>query len=197
MKKALSLFLAVLTIFGCLGIGAAADSYAPTPWHGEEGSGKPATYEQTVLTFDANGGTFKNSMLVYDTNTGSFTWSEAGKLTGTWAMVPQEPTAQIPGYYVTLPVVDAPKGYQFAGWFCYLDGNTYGANSNFKIPEGTAGTVIEFRAAHIPTEPEEDTMATVMGVLIKVFGAIIGILMYRGDTEAGVALMEKILGGIL
>lgn len=197
MKKALSLFLAILTIFGCLGIGAAADSYVTSPWHGDEGSGKPASYEQVVLTFDANGGTFKNALPVYNSNTGVFDLSEAGKLTGTWAMVPQSAGAQVPGYIVTLPVVDSPKGYQFAGWFCYLDGNTYGANSSFKIPAGTAGTIIEFRAAHIPTEPEEDTMAKVMSVLIKVFGAIIGILMYRGDTEAGVELMEKILGGIL
>ena len=40
-------------------------------------------------------------------------------------------------------------------------------------------------------------MATILGILIKVFGAIIGIVMYQGDTEAGVALMEKVLGGIL
>ena len=40
-------------------------------------------------------------------------------------------------------------------------------------------------------------MQKVMKILFSVFGTIIGLLFYAGDTEAGIALMEKVFGGVL
>ncbi|MBQ8029734.1 MAG: hypothetical protein IJ262_10080 [Clostridia bacterium] len=207
MKKALSVFLAVLMMFSCLAVGASASSSAnPSPWHGDAGSGKPATYEQCVVTFDAAGGTFKQALYVYDLATGAWDVAEAGSLKGVWAMVPQDSASQKPTQTIKTPTVTAPEGWQFDGWYCAgymslkateLQGVTVGANTNLTLPTGCAGEVLQFTAAYSPAEPEEDTMATVMGILIKIFGTIIGILMYRGDADAGIAMMEKVLGGVL
>ena len=196
MKKALSLFMAVLMMFAAMAVGASAESSVnPSPWHGPEGSGKPATPEQAVLSFDLNGGTMKNAVAVYDLNTGTFT-SQTG-VTGTWYMVPANANVMKAGMQVTLPVVTAPKGYQFDGWYCYNDGQPYAANMSYTIPATGAGSVIQFRAAYSPAEIEEDSMTKVLSILTKVFGAIIGILLYAGDTEKGIALVEKMLSGIL
>ncbi|MDD6528133.1 MAG: hypothetical protein PUF31_10095, partial [Oscillospiraceae bacterium] len=61
MKKALSVFLAILMMFSALSVGTfAADdttgsSVATSPWHGPDGSGKPARYNQVVINFKLNG----------------------------------------------------------------------------------------------------------------------------------------------
>lgn len=149
---------------------------------------------QTVLSFDINGGALMNGAYVYDTTTGAFVYTEG--ITGMYYMLPQNQEAQRPGYYITLPYVQAPTNSQFTGWYCYADGKTYSPGSSWQIPAGSAGTIIEFRAFYAPASVEEDTITKVMNILIKVFGAIIGIVLYSGDTEAGVALMQKVLGGI-
>ncbi|MGN0468702.1 MAG: hypothetical protein ACI4GY_08275 [Acutalibacteraceae bacterium] len=197
MKKALSVFMAVLMLFAALSVGTSASSSDPSPWHGELGSGKPATMEQAVLKFELNGGKLKTGAYVYDTTTGEFSYQDG--ITGTYVMVPrdEEHATMKAGTTVVLPVVTAPAGWEFTGWYCYTDQQSYAANCAYKLPADCGGQVIEFGAAYTPAEVEEDTFTKVLGILIKVFGAIIGLIMYAGDTEAGVALMEKILGGVL
>ena len=46
------------------------------------------------------------------------------------------------------------------------------------------------------TEPDEDTLGKILGVMTTIFGALLGIIMFKGDTEAGVAMVQKVLGGI-
>ena len=202
MKKALSLFMAVLMIFGCFAVGASAIEQNPTNWFGEPGSGLPATYDQVICLFDTNGGTLKNTVIVYDS--ASNQKISVDKVSGKWAMIPSAPgtTSMTPGTEITLPAVTAPAGYQFDGWFNTADRQTYGANSSYTIPVAiggnpTAGTVIEFRAAYSPTTIETDNMTKILGVLAKVFGAIIGVLLYTGDTAAGVDLVTRMLEGVL
>ncbi len=195
MKKALSLFLAVLMIFAAMSVSASAINIEPgdTTWF--EGTGAPADKTtQAVICFDLGGGTLKNAVYVYDLEKGTFSVKE--NVAGKYYMVPLGPDSMKANSTVSLPVVTAPTGYQFDGWYCEETRSTYAANGLFLIDEGMVGNVVHFRAAYSPATLEPDTMTKVMGILTKVFGAVIGLFMFAGDTSAGVALMEKILGGI-
>lgn len=191
MKKILSVLLATLMLFSVLGVSASASVYEN---YYDQGIVDRNT--QVVLAFDLNGGSLKTGAYVYDTTISNFVYKDGEDITGKYIMLPRTPDTQLVGQFVKLPVLNAPDGWQFNGWYCYLDGNSYAANSDFKIPAGAAGEVIEFYAAYSPAEVEEDTFATVLGILIKVFGAIAGIILYNGDTEQGIALFDKILGAL-
>lgn len=209
MKKVLSVFLAILMLCGALSVGSFAEgtttvdpSTAPSyyDWWGEGG---PCNSKQAVLSFKLNGGVLKNDVQVYDFNTGSFVWMSGKDVTGTYYMVPQNSDLQNAGDYVTLPTVTPPSGLQFVGWdviSCIADqslvGNTFGGSGRFVIPTNAGKTLIQFVARYVAAEQEEDPMTKVMNILFKVFGAIIGILVYKGDTAAGVELMKKIFGGL-
>lgn len=203
MKKILAVLLSVMMLFGALSISSSAVSVSqyfegPAPLVNPD--------EQVIITFDLAGGTMKNGVWVYDTNIqpADFVWKENVK--GTYVMLPMDSESMQCGMPVTLPVVTPPTGYQFDSWFCYgvagdyTRGNSYAANSAYYIPEGIAGKVIEFRAAYSPATIEPDTMETVMNILIKVFGTIVGLL-FLGDeanpAEAGMQMMQQLLGSIL
>ena len=204
MKKVLSLFLAVLMLCSCLSVSAfaAEGTVVDTQWHGPAGSGKPATYQQVVVQFNPMGGTFKTPLNVWDLETGKFIPVEG--LTETYTMVPGPGNTEVmkETHKILLPTVIPPKGWNFIGWYCSIapantdQGKTFGA-ADYTLPAGSAGTVMYFEAAYTPAEVEENTMAKVMGILIKVFGAILGILLYGGDSEMGQAVLEKIFGNLL
>lgn len=205
MKKALSVLLAILMMFSALGVGSiAADdttgsSIATSPWHGPDGSGKPARYNQAVINFKLNGGTLKTAQQVYDLDTGKWIYTQPEDIVGTWTMVPQNDRDMIADgeNFVTLPTINAPADKVFCGWYCTYDGSLYGAGGPYRIPSGAGGTIIEFSAQWEPADYEEPTMQKVMKILFSVFGTIIGLLFYAGDTEMGIAMMEKIFGGVL
>ncbi len=198
MKKILSVILAVMMIFGCLSVGASAASKWPDVYH----STGIVNDDQAILVFHLNGGTLKGEARVYNATTGGWD-TVSGYNQPTYYMLPQTPTAHTVGTIITLPDVVAPAGYAFAGWQ-YRDAEGLlqqpGALANFYIQPwiftGNQYAMVEFTAVFVPAEAEEDTLATVMSILTKVFGAIIGIVLYGGDTEAGVALMNKVLGGL-
>lgn len=205
MKKVLAVLLSVMMLFGALSISSSAAS-VDQYFQGSAPLVNPNT--QVIITFDLAGGTMKNGVWVYNsskTPTPGFEWVE--NFSGaTYIMLPQDETAMKPGTPITLPVVTPPSGRQFDGWYCYgvggdyTQGSTYAANSAYYIPSGTAGSIIEFRAAYSPATIEPDAMETVMNILIKVFGTIIGLL-FLGDesnpAEAGMAMMEKLLGSLM
>lgn len=202
MKKVLAVLLSVMMLFGALSFSSSAES-ASQYFTGEKPLVNPL--EQVIITFDLAGGTMKNAVWVYNSAKPGFESVE--NFTGaTYIMLPQDSSSMVPGTPVTLPVVTAPTGYQFDGWYCYgvggdyTKGSTYAANSAYYIPEGTAGQIIQFRAAYSPATIEPDAMETVMNILIKVFGTIIGLL-FLGDesnpAEAGMAMMEKLLGSLM
>ena len=114
------------------------------------------------------------------------------------------------GSAINLPVVlpanatDIFQGWEIIGYGRsdvalkdYKSGTVIAGGTQFELPSNCAGQILTFNARYTAGVAEEDTLGTILGILIKVFGAIIGILMYQGDTEAGAALMEKVLGGIL
>lgn len=192
MKKALSVLLAIMMLFGALSVGASAESSISTDkWHGPNG---PATVEQVCLYFELNTGTLA-SEVVWNEETGEL--ERQNNIKGIYVMVPQNKEAMKPGNEVRLPSPDAPTNSKFDYWHCYYDGNDYAGGGNYIIPKGTAGQTLRFRAKYSPTVLEEDSMSKVIGILVKVFGAILGLLLYAGDTAKGVAFMEKILGGIM
>ncbi|MBQ8503665.1 MAG: hypothetical protein IJ491_05235 [Clostridia bacterium] len=201
MKKILSVILAVMMLFGALSVGASAASIYPDQWHQ---SGLVAD-NQAVLVFNLNGGTLKSTAIVYNSTTGQFE-EVSGFNEATYYMLPAQgnPTAHTVGTVIVLPDVIPPTGYSFAGWQ-YRDADGLlqqpGALANFYIQDwiftGNNYGKVEFTAVFTPAEAEEDTLAKVMSILVKVFGAIIGIVLYGGDTEQGVALMNKVLGGVM
>lgn len=203
MKKALSLFLAVLMLFSCVAVNASA-TYE-SEYHGD---GKVATYDQCVVTFNPAGGSFQDAVVTYDKDLDN-PWVSyaAGAYTGTLVKAPTDSTAMKPGSQIQMPWVTAPSGLAFVGWECrgYVNSsvvtgdysNVISGNTLYTLPDNCAGQVLQFVARYTSGAVEEDTLTKVMGIMIKIFGAIIGILMYQGDTEAGVALMEKVLGGLL
>ncbi len=204
MKKVLAVLLSVMMLFGALSFSSSAASVS-LYFEGEKPLVNPNT--QVIVTFDLAGGTLKNGQWVYNPSkqpVAGFEWQEG--ITGTYIMLPQDSSSMVPGTPITLPVVTPPTGYEFHGWYCYgvagdyTQGSTYAANSAYYIPLGTAGEVIEFRAAYGPAEIEPDTMETVMNILIKVFGTIIGLL-FLGDeanpAEAGMQMMSQLLGSLL
>lgn len=195
--------MAILMLCSAVSLGSFASSES-NQWFGDINSGKPATYEQTVVYFDLGIGTLPNAS-VYNLATGEF--ESQTNITGSYYMVPRNDKVMKAGTPITLPDLDAPDGYKFAGWYCYgtesgqsnvggIINQSFTANTAFYIPAGLEGDVLCFRATFTPIKQEEPTLNKVMGILIKVFGAILGILLYQGDTEQGIAAMEKIFSGL-
>ena len=191
MKKLLAVILAVITLCSVIGVGATAVNYNDFI---ENDIIDPTS--QVILVFDLNGGSLKNASRVYNTETGKFEYLDGAKITGQYIMLPLDKSTQNVGQYIQLPYVTPPAGSDFKGWFCYDDGVTHAGGADYKIPAGKAGNVIQFYASYIPAEAEEDTLGSILGILIKVFGAIAGLLLYNGDTEKGIALFDKVLGAL-
>lgn len=188
MKKILSVFLAVLMLFGALSIGASAltaKEYAASDLVNEN---------QVVLVFKFNGGKSYDPQHVYNPATNQFDFAQ---VEGDYIMLPYDDSDLVVGTNITLPDVTAGSGDKFIGWHCDADNQTYSVAPNgYVIPAFAGRKVITFTAWYKPAEPESDTLGMILGILTKVFGAVIGIVLYGGDTEAGVALMNKVLGGL-
>lgn len=201
MKKLLSVFLAVLMLFGALSISGSA------AYVGDQGTAIAKMHTLTgnsgknvVIEYNLNGGSTMNAERVYDLDKNDFAWI-AG-LTGTYYSIPETANDLFYGQQISLPSVVPPANLAFVGWFCEGDGQTYvpGAMGKFNVStdklENVNYPIVKLTAVYAPAAAEEDTMGKIMGILTKVFGAIIGLLFYAGDTAAGVKIMEQILGGL-
>lgn len=209
MKKALSLFLAVLMLCSCFAMSSSAVGETPSDYYFEPNG--PVKADQCVVVFKPVGGTFRDEVHHYDYNLDNpYVTYGAGKYTGDLVVVPSTTTTMKGGHLISLPVVipasstDAFIGWEIVGYESldvpvegYKKGTVVAATTDFELPNNCGGHILTFQARYTGGAPAEDTMGTILGILIKVFGAIIGIMMYQGDTGAGIALMEKVLGGIL
>lgn len=199
MKKILSVLLAVMMLFGALSIGASAA--AVTVNRDTLHTAGVLNQNQIVAVFDINGGTLRDPQWCYDAQNG---WTYQSEISGAYVMLPyQSEVAMTADSSILLPLVTPPSGMQFLYWeFFDSTGvrHTLAAGGSLKVTQDMFDYphygVINLTAVYTSAEPETDTMATILNILIKVFGAIIGIIVYSGDTEAGVALMEKVLGGL-
>ncbi len=103
------------------------------------------------------------------------------------------------GSTIDLPFITAQEGWSHTGWECDKGpdvGQPYSPGRTYTIPAGYTGNYIEFTPIFEVTAVEEDTMTKIMGILTKIFGAIIGLIVFTGDIEKGVALVEEMLGGL-
>lgn len=201
MKKALSLFLAMLMILSCFAVSSFAAPVDPTKWF----DGNIASTSQAIVAFNTNGGTVRDGQFVLNPNT--LQKGYESDITGTFYIVPTvaDTESMTPGTKIQLPYcVPGDKTIAFVGWEVVscpnvpeIVGNVYAGSTAFTIPQGANNTVIQFVARYTTTTIEPDSMTKIMDILVKVFGAILGLVMYKGDTELGVATMQKILGGIL
>ena len=210
MKKVLSVFLAVLMLFGALSVSSFAEETTgtvvtpPMAYHDWWGEGGPCNEKQVVILFNLNSGSLQNETQVYNEETGKFEWKQGKDIVGSYYMVPKTQDEMVAGTgAIVLPVVTAPEGQQFYGWTCmdcpgntsYV-GQTFSQGTLFDIPSGCAGTMIQFKAFYGPADIEEPTLTKVVGILMKIFGTIIGLIAYGGDTKQGIAFMEKVFGGL-
>lgn len=188
-------------LFAALSVGASAANRVPSPYHDVDETGtRPVNMNQAVCFFDLGGGKMKNPVQVYSVGNGTEVWKTVENLTGTWYMIPNNNLPGVDqtmtvGWRVTLPAVVAPAGWQFDGWYCYDTGDTYAANGTYTIRPDDVGSTVSFAAAYSPA-PVADDNGGAMGILTKVFGTILGIFIYEGDIEKGIALVTKMLGSI-
>lgn len=204
MKKILSVMLAIMMLFGAMSINASAagevDNISDL-WGTKVAEGVTVTKgTHVILVFDFGAGTSKLPLMVYDSTKGGFV--ETTGVTGTYVMLPKTSGSLTRGSMVTLPSVQAADGDDFVGWYCHADKEYYVSGADKYITDNwfTANNgsgIVYFTAKYEPREPETDTMATVLNILVKVFGTIIGILFLDGSSAAGVELVNKLLGGLL
>lgn len=187
MKKILSVVLAVMMLFGAMSISASAANH--------EGFVVPNDFDKTqdvIIVLRFGSGKCQNYITVYNQEIADYE-----QVTGVSGEVVLVGDSYVAGRALELPYVTPAEGNNFNGWFCDRDGKSYpaGPQGGFVIPN-LPGEVIILTASYYPSEGEGDTLGTIVAILSKVFGAIIGILFYGGNTEAGVAMMEKVLGGL-
>ena len=208
MKKILSVMLAIMMLFGALSISASAavtNEEVLAMWKNTNNSTitiANTTYPKTdyvVLQFNFNGGTSYVPLPAYDTQTQNFVNE---KVSGIYLYLPgcDELGIPMPGNVITMPLVTPAEGDAFQGWYCNETGELIAGGGYFEIPEGsgsTNGRVYNFVAKYYAAESEGDTLGMILGVLMKVFGTIVGILFLDGSSTAGIELMEKMLGGLL
>lgn len=197
MKKILSVILAIMMIFGAMSIAvSAAPATTSTVGFGSNiVDVKLDPNKHTIVVLDFGTGKALTGLYVYDVDAPGFIYTDG--VTGKYLMLPQSESDMKPGTYINLPPVGAPEGLTCQGWEIRGTGEVVGHGVPWKIPEGKQGQIIELVARYTTAAPEEDTMAMILGILMKVFGTIIGILFLDGSSAAGVELMEKMLGGLL
>lgn len=207
MKKVLSMLLAALMILSCVSVSAFAaedpffadDLFASPDASGNVETGKIDRSKKVIMHFDMNGGTAKFDQYVYED--GHMVFTAKDKVPETYYIVPVDSYAKKleSGSLVSLPSVTPEKGYTFTGWECTtqdFEGKYSAGTDSYKIPKDAHGIVLSFVARYEPAEQETDTFAKVFDVLVKVFGTIIGFLVY-GDAETGKAVMKNLFAGIM
>ncbi len=202
MKKILSVMLAVMMLFGALSISASAANVPPA----EVVNPVINSQDQVVIVFKFFGGSSKNPLPVYYSDVVENGGFVNEIVTGDYYLLPGAGGVTLrTGTSINLPSVTPPEGKHFVGWDSSVDAQDLVAGATYEISDVRVRTSKEFpnngiiymEAMYEAAEPEEDTMATVLGILMKVFGTIIGILFLDGSSAAGIELMEKVLGGIL
>lgn len=193
MKKILSVMLAIMMLFSTMVLGTSALNIG----------GKELAGNQAVVILYFGNGYSESSLFVYDSSSNSFNLTS--NVTGTYYYLPGNGTScndMKAGDRVYLPRVISNDATKVCDGWELLEGTINGqekfvVGDFIKLPDDCGGKVYEFQAIYGNTVPEEDTMATVLAVLMKVFGTIVGILFLDGNSAAGVELMQGVLGGLL
>lgn len=200
MKKILSVMLAIMMLLGALSVGASALD-AESLWGTKPGNVVIAQGTNAILSFDYNGGKSYSNMIAYDTVKGGFYETS---VSGIYLMLPGAYTSQRFSTYETVgtPVkmpIATSDGDFLLYWYCVETGEQLAADSTWFIPEyaDSANGVFHFIARYAPAEAEGDTLATILGVLTKVFGTILGLLIFDGSSQQGTEFVDGLLGSLL
>ncbi len=212
MKKLLSVLLAVMMLFGVLAMTAAAENFdmgyhkAASSLRSEVGLDADASFGKVegdfvLIYFNAGGFTTNSLVGMYDADAGAVVVQNPG-FAGNFWLIPDDVTST---YYigansrVVLPRMLGNDIQSFEGWRCLGNGQSYVAGQSITITLDMVNDlgVVEFEPIAGYAQPEEDTMDTILGILIKVFGSIIGLLFCNGDVVAGQEMVSGILGGIV
>ena len=211
MKKLLAVILSVMMLFGALSISTSAENYGETNFWGI--NELKLSGNQVVLCFELKSGKITSGIWAYDIDNKTFDYKEVyeGEF---FYMVPDNRFVsqedmdkgilpQSPGTSIQLPDITPPSGQSFNGW-ATSDGQIYVGGTVYTIPAYAVGgstKIIKFTADYSLLEPEEDTMGGVLDILVKVFGAIVGLLFFSDEhgsdaIEEGMQLMQKLIGGL-
>lgn len=200
MKKILSVMLAIMMIFGAMSLSASAANVMD-----DHASAVLQNKDVVVMVFRFGEGQSRDALLVYDPAVaGNLTLTDA--VTGNYYMFPGLHADLEANTQVQMPyAVTSEEGRGFSHWTNSVTGETYHPGEWVTITEemvtlahnSQSRGVIYLDATYYNTLPAEDTMAMILGILMKVFGTIIGILFLDGSSAAGVELVGKLLGGIL
>lgn len=202
MKKILSVMLAIMMLFGALSISASAAVAPPTEKLNELIKNENAV----IFVFKFNGGSSKYVLPVYYADVVDNKGFVDEIVSGDYYLLPGANGLTLTANTsFNLPSVTPPEGKAFVGWDSSIDSQDFTAGARYDITseriviahQSLSKGIIYMEAMYEAAEPEEDTMATVLNILIKVFGTIVGILFLDGNSTAGVELLEKVLGGIL
>ncbi len=212
MKKLLSVFLAVLMIFSVFSVSSSAATTVTAPdlqeaidatkaLYGENSMYNASTNKKgyVIVCYTVGVGTYMYEVNVYDTQKKDFV-----KTTAPGAAYYQVPTNRNENYIgyanYQLPYVMDTEEKQFVGWTCSGNQKQYTAGAVIQLTSDmiTPGAeCIYFNAEYITVVPQSDVLETIINVLIKVFGSIIGFLFFEGDPDQGAGFMEDMIGGIL
>ena len=202
MKKILSVMLAIMMLFGALSISASAATVPPA----EKLNSIIKNENSIIFVFKFNGGSSKYVLPVYYADVLENGGFVDEIVSGDYYLLPGANGMTLTANTsFNLPSVTPPDGKAFVGWDSSIDSQDFTAGARYDITserivvahQQLSKGIVYMEAMYEAAEPEEDTMATVLGVLTKVFGTIIGILFLDGSSEAGIALVEKLLGGLL
>ncbi len=188
MKKLLSVILAAVMLFSCVAMSASALGEVSTTFQ----NGKILA-DQVAIALDFNSGSARDALWVY--NNGVFAQTDG--VTGVYYCLPKNETELKKNTGFVFPVVTAQEGLQFTGWRHTVTNKLYAATDIYIIPEAEAGTTVQFIAEYTTAAAEGDTLATILNVLVKIFGSVVGFIMFNGDTVAGQAYVQNLFGDIL
>ncbi|MBQ7117822.1 MAG: hypothetical protein IJN88_06390 [Clostridia bacterium] len=198
MKKLLSVLLAVLMLFSVMSVSASAaylDSGNIQDYIEDNGVFNDGHF---VAYFDCGSFTTKTPVYLYNVTSNNYELFESG-LTGAFYLVPSSATPMYIGDYLDLPNLMGTDTLDFDGWAVNGSMDIRGGGSKLLITEDLLDDhgIVRFYAKASNAEPAEDTMAKVVDILCRIFGAIYGLLFCNGDTELGIKTVQEILGGIM
>jgi hypothetical protein len=201
MKKILAVVLTVMMLLGTLSVASSAENYGSINFFEEKNSAgnKIVNSNQVVISFKLGAGKITSGVWAYDIDRETFDYKEVF-VGDYYYMIPQTSTAQTVGTSILLPTITPPSGMVFNGW-SDSNGQIHAYGTEYYIPSYAVGTVIRLEADYSLAQPEEGTMDGAMGILVKVFGSIIGLLFLSDKhgtaaIEEGMALVEKLIGGL-
>ncbi len=212
MKKILSVFLAVLMLFSVLSVSSSAAQYVAATKQDAldyitDTYGSASLYDKDnnddgliLVCYSVGDGEYITEVDALDmaTNRVIETLTPGAR----YFQVPPSLTENYIGYTnYQLPIAKASdtETWQFNGWYCTGNKQSYVGGDVIELtPEMVSeGNCIYFTADYVRVPASSDVLETIINVLIKVFGSIVGFLFFDGVPEAGQDFLSEMISGLL